>query len=56
MEYNSRSDFVLLQVVSAETLGLLKGKELLPVWVDFVLLVAIVSVVGLSKLPCGLWP
>lgn len=32
MKYNSRSDSVLLQAVSAEALGLLKGKELLPVW------------------------
>lgn len=45
MKYNSRSVSFLLQWASAEALGLLKGKELLLVWVDFELSVAVVSVV-----------
>lgn len=45
MKYKSSSVSFLLQGVSAEALGLLKGKELLLVWVDFGLSVAVVSVV-----------
>lgn len=45
MKYNSRSVSFHLQGISAEALGLLKGKELLLVWVDFGLSVTVVTVI-----------
>lgn len=55
MKYNSRSVSFILLAVSAEALGLLKGKELLLVWVDFGLSVT-VQCCDLNKLLCCLWP
>lgn len=46
--------YVLLQAVTAEAMGLLKGKEL-PL-VGWTLYCQSSSGVGLSSLPCGLWP
>ena len=48
--------YVLLQAVTAEAMGLLKGKELLLVGWTFCLCRQSSSVVGLSNLPCCLWP
>lgn len=45
---------VLLQGVTAEAMGLLKGKELLLVRWNSCCQSS--SVVGLSNLPCGHWP